>query len=150
MAEVGTAVAAAALIRGDVAGQATTPITVYKSATCTCCQQWVTHMAANGFAPTVTNSTEMTAIKRRHNVAPPLQSCHTSLVGGYVIEGHVPAADVKRLLAAKPAGVIGLTIPGMPPSAPGMDMTPFQPFTVLTFDAKGGTTTFARHTRSAS
>jgi len=76
-----------------------------------------------------------------------LHSCHTSLVGGYVIEGHVPAEDVKKLLAAKPAGIIGLTIPGMPQSAPGMDVTPFQPYDVLTFDKDGKSTVYAKHAR---
>ena len=123
-------------------------IDVHKSPSCSCCQSWVNHMAANGFAPTVTNTNDMAPIKAKYNVAQSLQSCHTSIVNGYVIEGHVPAADVKRLLAAKPAGVIGLTIPGMPQSAPGMDVMPFQPYTVLSFDAKGATTVFARHTTS--
>lgn len=144
----GTA-AAVALLEGGASARSQTkiPIAVYKSPTCTCCQVWVDHMAANGFAPTVTPMQTMTPIKTKYRIAAELQSCHTSLVGGYVIEGHVPAADVKKLLAAKPAGIVGLTIPGMPQSAPGMDLTPFQPFTVLTFDEKGVTKEFARHVK---
>jgi hypothetical protein len=123
-------------------------LAVYKDPSCGCCQSWVQHMAANGFAPAVTDTADMTAIKTRYKVPAALQSCHTAVVGSYVIEGHVPAADVKRLLAAKPKGIVGLTVPGMPASAPGMDGKPFQPYTVLTFDAAGATTPFARHDRA--
>jgi hypothetical protein len=91
----------------------------------------------------------MAAIKVKHNVPANLASCHTTLIGGYVVEGHVPASDIARLLKERPKGIIGLTIPGMPQSAPGMDITPFQPFTVLTFDAKGQTTVYRRHTKPA-
>jgi hypothetical protein len=129
--------------------QAKTLVRVYKDANCGCCQKWVDHMAASGFATEVTNTREVSSIKTAHNVKPPLWSCHTALVGEYVVEGHVPAADVKRLLAEKPQGVIGLAIPGMPASAPGMDLTPFQPYDVLAFDAQGRTTVFAKHDRPA-
>ena len=74
---------------------------------------------------------------------------HTTLSGGYVIEGPVPASDVARLLKEKPKGIIGLPIPGMPSSAPGMDLKPFQPFTVLTFNATGQTTVYTKHTKPA-
>jgi hypothetical protein len=122
-----------------------TPLTVYKDPSCGCCEKWVAHMKANGFAPTVTNTSDVAGIKRQHRVPDALASCHTALVGGYVVEGHVPAADVQRLLAQKPKGIVGLTIPGMPSSAPGMDLTPFKPYTVLAFDAQGKTTVFAEH-----
>jgi hypothetical protein len=102
-------------------------------------------MKANGFTPAVTNTRDMDAVRRVRGVPAPLASCHTALAGGYVIEGHVPAADVRKLLAQKPQGIVGLTIPGMPSSAPGMDMKPFQKYAVLTFDAKGHTTVFAAH-----
>jgi hypothetical protein len=125
-----------------------TPLTVYKDPDCGCCEKWVAHMKANGFAPTVTNTRDIASIKQQHHVPDALASCHTALVGGYVIEGHVPAADVKRLLAQKPKAVVGLTIPGMPSSAPGMDMTPFKPYTVLSFDAQGKTMVFAEHKNS--
>jgi hypothetical protein len=125
--------------------QTPTRIIVYKSPTCGCCGKWVEHMTANGFAAQVNNVDDMNPIKNTHKIAAELQSCHTTLVGGYVIEGHVPASDVKRLLAAKPKGIVGLTIPGMPASAPGMDQLPFVPYTVLTFDAAGKTAVYARH-----
>jgi hypothetical protein len=89
----------------------------------------------------------MAPVHARYQVPRALQSCHTASVGGFVIEGHVPASDVRRLLAEKPKGILGLTIPGMPQSAPGMDGKPFQPYDVLTFDAKGQTTVYAKHTK---
>jgi hypothetical protein len=83
-------------------------------------------------------------IKRRHGVPPKLESCHTAIVGGYVIEGHVPADLIDRLLAERPR-VVGLAVPGMPPGAPGMDVPgqPAQRYEVLIFDAKGETRVFA-------
>jgi hypothetical protein len=128
--------------------QTKVPIVIYKDPNCGCCEKWVAHMNANGFIATVHNSADMKPIKARYKVPSALESCHTAAVGNYVIEGHVPAADVKALLAKKPAGVIGLTIPGMPASAPGMDVQPFKPYTVLAFDAAGKTSTFAEHTRA--
>jgi hypothetical protein len=119
---------------------------VYKSPTCGCCQEWVTHATAHGYKATVI-PTDMAPIKAKHNIPANLASCHTTLIGGYVIEGHVPATDISRLLKERPKGILGLTIPGMPASAPGMDVLPFQPYTVLTFDAKGQTTVYARHTK---
>jgi len=142
-------IVAAAAVSRHTAAQSKIPIAVYKDASCGCCHLWVEHMAANGFAPAVTDATDMHAIKVRYKVPSALESCHTAFVGGmYVIEGHVPAADVKRLLAEKPAGVAGLTIPGMPQSAPGMDVKPFVPYTVLTFNAAGKTTVFAKHDKA--
>ena len=128
--------------------QAKPSLVVYKDPACGCCQQWTTYMGANGFAVTAKDTTDVDAIRRAQHVPAPLSSCHTAIVGGYVIEGHVPAADVKRLLAERPKGVIGLTIPGMPSSAPGMDLKPFTPYTVLAFDVKGLTTIFTRHDRA--
>jgi hypothetical protein len=129
-------------------GQTTPTMLVYKDPTCGCCQEWVNHAVAHGYKATVTHA-DMGPIKARHNVPPNLQSCHTTLIGAYVLEGHIPASDVARLLKERPRGVLGLTIPGMPASAPGMDLKPFQPFTVLTFDAKGQTTVFAQHNKPA-
>ena len=117
---------------------------VYKDPYCGCCSKWVDHMRANGFVATVTD-TNMTPIRARYGIGERIASCHTAIVSGYVIEGHVPASDVKKLLAAKPKAVKGLTIPGMPASAPGMDVMPFQPYTVLSFDDTGKTAVYARH-----
>ena len=138
---VGVGLIAAAPVRAQTAR----PLLVYKDPNCGCCHQWVGHMKANGFAPTVKDTADVNTVKRAHNVAQPLWSCHTAIVGNYVIEGHVPASDVKRLLTEQPKGIVGLTIPGMPASAPGMDVKPFQPFTVLSFDVQGRTKVWAEH-----
>lgn len=129
--------------------QAKTPIVTYKDANCGCCGVWVDHIKANGFEASVTDAPDMQAIKARYKVPGNLASCHTSVVGGYVVEGHVPASDIRRLLKEKPEGVVGLTIPGMPASAPGMDIKPFQPYDVLTFTADGKTAVFSSHTKAS-
>lgn len=132
--------------RGLAAQRAKPAMVVYKSPSCGCCGKWVEHIEANGFAVEVRDLENMAPIKQRYKVTSALQSCHTAVIEGYVIEGHVPASDVKRLLAEKPK-VVGLTIPGMPQSAPGMDLTPFVAYEVLAFDDKGSAKVFARHTK---
>jgi hypothetical protein len=117
-------------------------VTVYKSPTCGCCTKWVDHMRANGFDVKATNVEDMAAVKQKYGVPDKAASCHTSLVGGYVIEGHVPADVVKRLLAERPK-VAGLAVPGMPASAPGMDI-PGQPYTIVGFDRAGQLTVYER------
>ncbi|MGY3869310.1 DUF411 domain-containing protein [Aeromonas crassostreae] len=119
------------------------PMTVYKSQYCGCCEQWVKHMQDNGFELKVVNTERLDPIKVQHGVTPQLASCHTALVEGYVVEGHVPAADVRRMLEQKPA-IRGLTIPGMPQSAPGMDI-PGQAYQVLAIDEAGQTAVWASH-----
>ena len=118
-------------------------ITVYKSESCGCCEDWVTHMEESGFEVKVVNGDNLGPVKAMAGVKPELASCHTGVIDGYVIEGHVPAADVQRLLKEKPA-VRGLTIPGMPQSAPGMDI-PGSPYEVLSFDKQGNTAVFSRY-----
>lgn len=144
LVELSALAVAQSVLAKAVAAQASTPIEVYKNPSCGCCRGWVRHMEANGFTAKVTDTNDVDAIKRQHHVDAKLQSCHTSLVGGYVVEGHVPASDVRRLLKDKPK-IVGLTIPGMPQSAPGMDGKPFQPYEVLAFDARGTTSVFAKH-----
>ena len=100
-------------------------------------------MKKQGFTVTVEDKDEFTALKRANGVTAELASCHTAFVGGYVIEGHVPADLVKKLLAEKPVGVKGLSAPGMPASAPGMD-TPGQRYTIYSFDAQGHSTVYAQ------
>jgi hypothetical protein len=99
-------------------------------------------MRANGFDVTATNVEDMAAVKQKYGVPDKAGSCHTSLVGGYVVEGHVPADVVKRLLAERPK-VVGLAVPGMPASAPGMDI-PGQPYTIVGFDRAGTLTVYER------
>ena len=123
---------------------ATSQVSVYKTPTCGCCGQWVEHMRTSGFVTTATNVPDVAAIKAKHGVPAQLQSCHTSLVGGYVIEGHVPAEDIRRLLREKPA-ILGLAVPGMPAGSPGMDVAHSPPYDVIAFDAAGHTRVFATH-----
>ena len=119
-------------------------MTVYKTPTCGCCTKWVNHLREQGFQVTAYDISDLTPIKKKYGVPNALTACHTAIVDGYVIEGHVPAADVKRLLKERPK-VVGLTIPGMPQSAPGMDVTPHQPYEVLAFDVRGKTTVYAKY-----
>jgi hypothetical protein len=130
-----------------VRGQQTT-IDVYKSATCGCCNKWVDHLRAHGFTVRTTNREDLSGLKAAHHVPRQLQSCHLALVNGYAVEGHVPAADVQRLLRERPA-IAGLAVPGMPIGSPGMEMpgSAVQPFDVIAFDKNGQTRVFARHGR---
>ena len=121
-----------------------TEITVYKSPTCGCCNAWIVHLEDNGFSVIKKNLRDTSPIKAAHGVKPRLASCHTALVEGYVVEGHVPAADIRRLLAERPA-VKGLTVPGMPMGSPGMEGPRKDPYNVLTFDARGRSTVFSRY-----
>ncbi len=123
-----------------------TAITVYKSATCGCCAKWVDYLKENGFAPTVHDQEDMDATKDDLGVPKAVRSCHTALLGRYVVEGHVPAADLRRLLAERPA-VAGLAAPGMPAGSPGMATpgAPHEAYEVLAFGRDGKTTVFAKH-----
>lgn len=122
----------------------TTEVTVYKTATCGCCKDWMRHLRANGFTVNAYDVQNLDQIRRQNGVSPQLGSCHTARVGGYVIEGHVPAQDIKRLLTEKPT-VTGLTVPGMPASAPGMDQPGNHPYNVYTFNVDGSTSVYARY-----
>jgi hypothetical protein len=106
-------------------------------------KKWVSYLQANGFTVKSIEQEDLSGVKADAGVTGKLASCHTALVQGYVIEGHVPAADIQRLLREKPK-VTGLTAPGMPGAGPGMDAGK-DPFDVLTFDAKGKTTVWAKH-----
>ena len=96
-------------------------MTVYKSPTCGCCSKWIKHMEENGFQIKAVDVLEMNIVKEKYGINRELASCHTAVIEGYVIEGHVPAFDVKRLLSEKPE-VLGLSVPGMPVGTPGMEM----------------------------
>jgi len=118
---------------------------VYKTPTCGCCGKWIEHMRAAGFAPTVVDLPDLARIKARYGVPRNLESCHTAVVDGYVVEGHVPAGSVFKLLKERPK-VLGIAVPGMPSGSPGMEQGPRKdPYNVLTFDQAGQTTVFARH-----
>ena len=119
-------------------------ITVYKDPNCGCCNNWVAHLIEHGFRVTEKNTSEMTEIKRGLGVPEDLESCHTGVVNGYVVEGHVPSADIKRVLKEKPK-VAGLAVPGMPMGSPGMEGSRVDRYDVLSFDKAGKTQVFARH-----
>lgn len=125
-------------------GMASELVTVYKSPTCGCCGAWVEHLKANGFEVQTHNTERMSQVKQALGVQPQHASCHTAEVGGYVIEGHVPAADIHRLLQEKPA-VTGLTVPGMPMGSPGMEGPRQDPYQVLTFDRDGNSRVYAEY-----
>ena len=118
---------------------------VYSSPTCGCCSQWMAHMKAAGFTVKSTKTEAMDTIKEQFNVPPGLYSCHTAVIGDYVVEGHIPAEDVQRLLAEKP-DVAGIAVPGMPLGSPGMDAGgEKEPFTVFSFTESGDRQVFAEH-----
>ena len=119
---------------------------VHKSASCGCCAAWVEHMQKAGFAVEVRNSDNINPVKQRVGVPLGQGSCHTAEVGGYFVEGHVPAADIKRLLTEQPDAK-GLVVPGMPAGSPGMELPDgrVQAYTVDLVERDGTTTVFARH-----
>lgn len=132
----------AALVANGSAQAATRSITVYKTPYCGCCKGWITHMTRAGFSPKVIEVEDLAPIRARHGVPFRLSSCHTGLIGGYVVEGHVPPKDVVRLLAERPKAL------GMPIGSPGMEVPGGKTEayeTLLLLDAKGRTKVFARH-----
>jgi hypothetical protein len=115
------AAAAAAVSLPVVAKEALPPVQVFKNPSCGCCGAWVERMLAAGFSVNVTEVDDTSVARRKYGLPDRFGSCHTAVVGGYVVEGHVPANDVKKLLAMKPVAV-GLAVPGMPVGSPGMEM----------------------------
>jgi hypothetical protein len=131
-------------VRAEAPAIAEAPaVEVWKSPSCGCCGGWIKHMQASGFVVTVHDVADVDPIKRMAGVPNRLHSCHTAKIDGYVLEGHVPAADVRRLLAERPAAR-GLSVPGMPQSAPGMD-NPGQPYEVVLFGPDRADAVYARH-----
>jgi hypothetical protein len=119
-------------------------ITVFKTATCGCCSKWVDHLKANGFQVTVNEVPSTTEYRRKYGVPDSLASCHTAIVEGYAIEGHVPAAEIHRLLKERPTAK-GLAVPGMPMGSPGMEASRHDRFSVLLFDAQGRTSVYQEY-----
>lgn len=120
-------------------------MTVYKSSTCGCCSKWVEHMQTNGFDVKAINVDDVDKVKRAQGVPASAASCHTALVNGYVVEGHVPADAVLKMLKEKPA-IVGLAVPGMPIGSPGMEMPNGQkdPYTIVSIDKTGKTAVYQR------
>ncbi len=119
-------------------------VTVYKSPTCGCCRKWVKHMESNGFKVISKNLKNLDSIKKRFGIKRSFQSCHTAKIGNYVVEGHVPAEDVKRLLKQKSA-IDGLAVPGMPMGSPGMEGHRKDNYEVLAINKGDVTGVFAKH-----
>jgi hypothetical protein len=137
-------------LAGSVALSASPParqsaqMTVYKTPTCGCCAKWVDHMKAAGFKVQVQDMDDLTEIKQASGVPIPIRTCHTAVVSGYVIEGHVPADLVKKVLAEKPK-MTGIAVPGMPVGSPGMESgNQKSPYDVVLFDKTGKTTVYAK------
>jgi hypothetical protein len=140
---LGAGAAAGSLLArtADAAGR---PVAeVWKSPSCGCCTGWVEHMRAAGF-DMVVHEGDPAAVRASLGVPEALASCHTAVVEGYVLEGHVPAADVRRLLAQRPEAA-GLAVPGMPMDAPGMDGRTGEPYEVILFGGDGAARIFALH-----
>ena len=131
---------------------APTPVEVWKDPSCGCCKDWVDHMQANGFQVTV-HETGNNAVRARLGLPQKLGSCHTALVGGYLVEGHVPASDVRALLQQKPKA-LGLAVPGMPVGSPGMDGAVYgerrDPYDVLLVAHDGSARVFKSYHKKAS
>ena len=134
--------AAAALV--STAAQAA-QLTVHKHPSCGCCAKWIEHVEKHGFDVKVIETEDMAAVKKRLGVPDKLASCHTTQVGSYFVEGHVPAADIKRLLAQKPKAA-GISVPGMPMGSPGMEHGNHrQPYATYLVQRDGKTKLFAQH-----
>ena len=122
-------------------------IEVYKSATCGCCGKWAEHLRKDGFAVNVHAIPDIDAFRVRTGVPAALASCHTALVGGYLVEGHVPVADIRKLLTERPKA-LGLAVPGMPAISPGMDAPHGPGYEVLLFQADGKTRVYHAYSQT--
>lgn len=144
-------IALAAFPLASIAQGSKTFIEVWKDEGCGCCEDWAKHLQANGFAVKVHDGGHH-GMRRKLGIADKLASCHVGLVGGYAIEGHVPAADIRKLLARKP-DAIGLTVPGMPVGSPGMDGKIYgdrrDPYDVLLVLRNGETKVFSSYNKKA-
>ncbi|MBI4403798.1 MAG: DUF411 domain-containing protein [Deltaproteobacteria bacterium] len=128
---------------GNKASAVTLPqVMVYKNPTCGCCKKWEQHMRRNGFTVQSDTIADVANIKTKYQVPKNMASCHTAIIGKYVIEGHVPADTIKRLLAENPSNVVGLVVPEMPNGSAGMEDPSPVPYQVLAFDISGKTTLY--------
>lgn len=126
------------------AAQAAETVEVYKSPYCGCCKHWVEYMKANGFEVRVTDVDNVDAARKRLGMPQKYGACHTAKVGGYLVEGHVPAEDVRKLLAQQPKA-LGIAVPAMPPGSPGMPSDKPVRYDTLLVGHDGGSTVFSRH-----
>ena len=137
---------AAVAVVSDLGSELPT-VRVFKAPTCGCCGEWITHLRQHGFEVEAIDTNEMMAIKAAKGIVPAMGSCHTAEIGDYFVEGHVPAEAIASFMADAPAGVLGLTVPGMPIGSPGMEVPSgeLEPYEVVTFDKNGKTGVFAKH-----
>jgi hypothetical protein len=125
------------LLGGVSAGAEERPqATLYKQPYCGCCDGHADHLRANGYSVTVVQTENMSLIKKKHGVPQEFEGCHTIEIGGYVVEGHVPASIIGKLLKERPA-IRGISLPGMPEGSPGMSGTKREPFVVYEFSSRG-------------
>jgi hypothetical protein len=150
LASLAATVAVVAAPMGQARAAAARSLQVFKTPGCGCCEGWAEHLRANGFACEVTEHADLAGVKDRLGVPGSLRSCHTGTMEGYVVEGHVPAAALERLLAERPAAVAGLAVPGMPMGSPGMPSPRPESYEVVAFGADGGQRTFMRFVGEAS
>jgi hypothetical protein len=136
--------AAAAANTSSIASIDSLIMTVYKTPACGCCRKWVDHVRQSGFRATTTDLADVTPVKETHRVPADLSSCHTALIGGYVVEGHVPADDIKRLLRERP-DIIGIAAPGMPNGSPGMETGAVDRYDVIAIGRDGSRKVWASH-----
>jgi len=143
----------ASLVTGDelneqaqaIPGVDSQAITVYRSESCSCCKSWVDHLEKNGFQVEDVVTDNMRSIKRTHGVPRQMQSCHTAVLGDVVIEGHVPASDIRAYLKEPLFNTQGLAVPGMVSGSPGMETGRKDNFSVIAFNQNGGTSVFSEY-----
>ncbi|WP_374502577.1 DUF411 domain-containing protein [Zoogloea sp.] len=144
MFKISPLIIALSLFAGINVAQAAERVEVFKSPYCGCCEKWVEHMRKAGFDVVTKDVNDVPAARKAAGMPERFGSCHTAKVGGYAVEGHVPAADVQRLLKEKPKAV-GLAAPGMPQGSPGMETNNPQPYETLLVQADGSYKVFAKH-----
>lgn len=132
------------LLGASAAMAQATVVEVFKSPYCGCCGKWVEHMRQNGFEVKAHDVEDVPAVRQKLGMPDRLGSCHTAKIGGYIVEGHVPAADIQRLLKEKPKA-LGLSVPSMPPGSPGMESSKPIPYQTLLVQSDGSTRVFAQH-----
>ena len=120
-------------------------VTMHKNPGCGCCDKWADHLRANGFTVDTIEDPQIFALKDAKGIPQPLYSCHTALIGGYFVEGHVPARDILSLLRMRPANVTGIAVPGMPLGSPGMEHPRPQNFNTIALLSDGNAYVFAKH-----
>ena len=129
---------------GSALAQSVGTVEVFKSPSCGCCGKWVEHLRQNGFQVQTHDVNDISATRKQLGMPDQLGSCHTARIGGYVVEGHVPASDIRRLLKDKPKA-LGLAVPLMPPGSPGMENATPVPYQTLLVQADGTSKVFAQH-----